>query len=258
MAKKTSLRSKNKTWLLISCALILISILLLNSRVLNRSVKGASTAICGGQKYFSCLKDQFDITTKGTGDNNIGQSFFWSLALPFSYPQYLNYFKQSGITITVSNQHDYHGAWARTDPEGKNIILYQAFFKDASTRYQRYVLIHEAAHTVGNSNDYLQQNLYKQVHDAGLDKNCFYKGVLKTYPTNLLAISSNLKRSQIHETFAEAVADTIICGNNDVCPSNGGGGQNIKNFPTACPHIFSYINKYVLGPFVTPTQASKQ
>jgi hypothetical protein len=245
---------------LISFSILLFNYLLISANpiFLTQSVKGASSTptctdtsqIDGKIAYFRCLKNQFNITIKGTSDWNKGKIFYNDFAIPFSYQAYLSLFKYNGITIKVKSQHDHNGAWAETDPEGKIIILYNAFFTDASSRYQKYILIHESAHAVGDNFDYLQQDLYSWVYDAKKDSKCFKSGVIKTFPTHLLS-GDKTRTRRVHENFAEAVSDTIMLDaklcNDETCPSNGGGGEKIKDFANTCYNTYSYVRNRILG-----------
>jgi hypothetical protein len=178
----------------------------------------------------------------GTTDQSILRFIYDTLSIPAAYPLFLQRFKAIGVTITIdSAQTGYNNGWLVTNQAG-NITIYQKFF-GASDYTKKEYLIHETGHSIGNTNDQLQQNFYKSIYGAGLDLPCYSQGVIKTYALGLINSSTRLP----NEAFAEAVADSVLCNNTAVCQKNSPSGFDILNFPSTCLSTYTWIKNYVLG-----------
>jgi hypothetical protein len=189
------------------------------------------------------LKSDFNITLVG-GTSQQAVSIYNYLSKYLSYPYALTLLRGATPKITIVNgpcpSNLGGGCHASTNSSG-DVILYTAFWGDLVTTQQKY-LIHEMGHAIGNTNNSLQVNLYKQVHDAGLDSTCFNSSeIIKTYPIN--PASPN---DPVHETFAESIADSLSCGSGTCGGPGGGGGTAISNFPVTCSNTYRYLINNVL------------
>lgn len=204
---------------------------------------------CASGDYLSCLKNQFGITMKGTYSSNDLNIVFNGFAVGFKYPIFLTWFKSVRPTVTISPYSTCpsnlwcDGAWA-TVTAGAQMTLYQKFLS-ASSRYQRVVLVHEAAHMAmqaSSTANNTQYTLYANAYTNRLNRSCYSSlGILKTYPANLIPLSQLTYDRKVHESWADSVADSVLCPANTTCPSNGGGGTSIYDFPGTCSYIYNYV-----------------
>ncbi len=206
------------------------------------SESGTTTPTCSQGNYSDCLLSQFNVTVIGTTDQTTLRLIYDALSIPMAYPLFSQRFKAARVTISINSaQTGFNGGWLVTNQAG-DIAIYQKFF-EAADRTKKEYLIHEAGHSVGNTNDQLQQNFYKSVYKAGLDPKCYLQGVIKTYALGLINSNTRLP----NEAFAEAVADSVLCNNTGICPKNSPSGFDIPNFPSTCLSTYTWIKNNVLG-----------
>ncbi len=186
------------------------------------------------------LKSDFNISVVGGTPQQL-ISIYNYLSPYLSHPRAISLIKAVSSKLTIATAGCASGTWcdgahASTSSSG-DVTIYPDFWGDRISTQRQYI-IHEYAHAIGNTNNYLQTNLYTQVYKAGLDPSCFKKpGIITTYPF----ISGNI----VHETFAESVADTITCGSGS-CGGWGSGSQIIENFPSTCSNTYGYVSTKVL------------
>lgn len=195
---------------------------------------------CSGGDYFACLRDHFNVTVSGTGNQDIARFIFNTLSIPLSYSKYLRLFRSLSVRITISPlTQGPVGEWAFTNTSG-DITLYRNLINARQSTRQQY-LIHESAHSISWTNEgvNLRSSLYSQVYGRGLDSRCFkYGPFIRTFPFS----SGN----SVREIFAESVADTLVCDRGSSC--GGWGGSIINDFPRTCSNTYNFVTDNVLGP----------
>lgn len=210
------------------------------------ATSSANLSYCTSKNYVACSKSQFGLTINGASNSMLEQIYNTYQAAFSSHPNYLALFKSETPTFTFVAGPGPQGAYARAS--NGNITFYSGFL-GASNSYQNYVLIHESGHIIAAANNRLQTNLYAQTYQAGVDLACFDSiAILKTYPISVDPYRNEVW-SKIAETFAESLADTLLCTGSGTCKSNGGpnsGALPISNFPGTCSHIVNYIKTKVL------------
>lgn len=252
--------------------------------------EGRLTFSCTGADYVSCLSTQFDtslaIETTPPSPSplpNVSPSpssspfaspssspssnptlspsliqqrakvIYDALSTPLSYLSYFTTYTAKPVTITlgIAKSKDGtgpRGAWAMV-PSAGHITLYPRYFS-ASRNFKTYLITHESGHILAANSSVgkdLQARLYNEVYLKGLDSGCFNQyGVIQTYKL--------VPKSPIAETFAESIADTLLCQLGKNC--NVGGGKVISDFPNTCSNTYNFIRGNVLGltvPSVSPT-----
>jgi hypothetical protein len=205
---------------------------------------------CISKNYQQCMADQFGIKITGdsgqitTAKTKILYDIF---SIPAVYSLYLQKIKHAKLSIHLSR--DYIGtglvanAHAWTNQTTYEITLFNIFFSDQPST-QKYILIHESGHVIEDDNGVLEPALSAQTR-AGTDKSCYKNYLLKTFPANLLVNPDSGRINR--ESFAEAVSNSVICKSGQVCPSNGGGGSSIQDFPKTCSNTYNFMLKNVLG-----------
>jgi hypothetical protein len=212
---------------------------------------GASPT-CPTGNYLNCIQNQFGVTMGGSYTASDLNKIFNGFAIGFQYPTFLTWFKAAHPSVTVSSLPTCpsslwcSGAWATVE-SGAKMTLYQNFLNSAPA-YQHYVLVHEAGHMAAQANQSAGNAQYT-LYSNGLTRNsnCYNgSGVLLTYPVNVVPGNQLTYDRKVAESWAESIADTVFCHANTSCPSNGGGGAPISNFPGTCSYIYNYV-KSILG-----------
>lgn len=206
---------------------------------------------CASGDYLFCLKNQFGITMQGAYNTTSLKVVYDGFAIGFKYPTFLAWFKSVTPTVTISsyaqcpNGQWCAGAWA-TVTSGAQMTLYQNFI-NAGARYQRYILTHEAGHMAAQANrtaNNAQYVLYQNAYAGSQSTSCYNNiGIIDTYPWHVVGSGQLDYDRKVRESWAESVADSVLCPANTTCPSNGGGGTSISNFPGTCSYIYNYVNK---------------
>lgn len=205
-------------------------------------IPGSSPLTCSTGNYSDCLSSQFNVTVTGTTDQATLKLIYDALSIPMAYPLFSQRFKAARVAISINSaQTGFNGGWLVTNNAG-DITIYQKYF-EASDRTKKEYLIHETGHSIGNTNDQLQQNFYESVYKAGLDSECYLQGVIKTYALGLINSNTRLP----NEAFAEALADSVLCNNTGICQKNSPSGFDIPNFPSTCRSTYEWIKGNVLG-----------
>jgi len=221
------------------------------------ATSSGDTFTCSGD-YIACLSRDFAITVRpdGYSNNKILKLVYDSYVFAFTnHPTYLKMFKSRTpiFTFDEADNEAANGSWAVTSSNG-NVIYYGAFINCDSQSwcrnidYQKHVVIHESGHVIAGASggSRLQDNFYHQVYGAGLDASCFSSGVMKTYLTS--AYSNMTTQDKIDESFAESLANTLMCTGSGTCPtSNPKKASNITDFPSTCSNTVNYFNAKVLN-----------
>jgi hypothetical protein len=211
-----------------------------------------ATPTCPTGNYLNCIQSQFGVTMGGSYTASDLNKIFNGWAIGFQYPTFLAWFKSVHPSVTVSSLPECptslwcSGAWATVE-SGARMTLYQNFLNSAPA-YQHYVLVHEAGHMAAQANQSANNAQYT-LYSNGLSKNsnCYNSsGVLLTFPLDLIPSEQRTYDRKVAESWADSIADTVFCPINTSCPSNGGGGAPISNFPETCSYIYNYV-KSVLG-----------
>ena len=220
-----------------------------------------------GATYYRKICNEFNVVFFYCNSSNSTvvskcKDYYSYLRIAFSHSGYLakikNPDKNIDSTIGIYQKNTLHPlnsiAWAGT--LNTSIYLYLGFNNSNSDHDRRYVLIHELAHAVNSAvyanetNDYTYNNnlpnssLQNGLYAAYLkDTRCHgSNGIIKTYPQSALPNNVSAAWSKKAETFADAVADTLLCGSG-WC-NNGGPG--VSDFPKTCRNTYNYITNNVL------------
>ena len=205
---------------------------------------------CPSNDYRKCLTEQFGVKIEGSPTDAIIESTYKGMKLYTPYTTMFNSFKKEikalyfhpadtclGTGLGCSGK----AAWGYATSDGTMYLFRNVF--STSTSYKNYFMVHESAHIADNNMGRANPNLYYNAYTLGKDKDCFNSiGVIKTYPYTLLGSNPELWQKQ-NETFADSVANTILCKDNQQCGPNGLSGTAINDWPDKC----SYINKYILN-----------
>lgn len=205
-----------------------------------------SMVSCPSNNYRQCLTEQFNVRIAGSPRASDIEDTYKGFRLISPYTAFYNAFKKGRITITYEASSICpsslwcSGAWAYVESDG-DMVLYRNIFS-SSARYRNYFFIHEGAHVADNYLGRANDNLYYNAYTLKKDRGCFNSlGVIKTYASNLLGSSPTLQRRK-NETFADAAYNAIYCKVNQSCPSNGGGGVAINNYPNSCKYMYNFMN----------------
>lgn len=196
---------------------------------------------CTSGNIVSCLKNDFNITvTNGTTAqmNDIYNVF----ALPFSYPLYKQLMANGGTPLTINLLSDGGGCHGWTPGPSINIYNY-SYCQSFAFKNRQYLLIHESGHAINWRNPRVQQAFVSNAWND--DSACYQSGYLKTYP---LRCGASCRITPSRESFAEAIADYVMCSGGGTCQYAGVGNaysQPINNFPAACPVTNSWTGSNV-------------
>ena len=198
------------------------------------------TPTCTNGDIASCLKNDFHIivTNATTSQMNDIYNIF---ALPMSCPIYKQLLL-NGSYLTISLLSDDGGCHGYTPGPSINIYNY-SYCQKMVFKNRQYLLIHESGHAIKWRNPRVQQNYVSNAWKS--DSGCYDSGYLKTYP---LRCGSSCGISPDRESFAESIADTIMCSDGGTCQYAGAGNkysQPIYNFPSACPTTNNWTNSNI-------------
>ncbi len=186
---------------------------------------------CTSGNIAACLKTDFNITvTNGTTAQLT--DIYNIFSLPFSYPTYKQFIGSSPLNIVLLS--DSNGCHGYT-PSGAVIDIYNfSYCQSLPFKNRQYLLIHESGHVISFRTRLLQSyvsNAWEQ------DPSCYESGFLKTYP-----LRSGVNDKQ--ESFAESIADYVMCSGGGTCQYAGAGNgssQPINNFPSSCPVTNAWV-----------------
>ncbi|MCL6096893.1 MAG: hypothetical protein M1444_04435 [Patescibacteria group bacterium] len=190
-----------------------------------------TTPTCTSGDIAACLKNDFNITvTNGTTAqmNDIYNIF----ALPFSYPLYKQLITNGGGYLNINLLSDNNGCHGWTSGPSINIYNY-SYCQSLAFKNRQYLLIHESGHAINWRNPRVQQSFVSNAWNN--DSACYQSEYLKTYP---LRCGGSCGISPTRESFAEAIADYVMCSGGGTCQYAGAGNaysQPIYDFPSACP-----------------------
>lgn len=202
---------------------------------------------CGSGNYEACLKNQFNIRAiYGNPPQSDLRDTYEGFVKWSGYKTFLSLFRRANVAIQywqASKRGD--GAWGVVYYEYgvQQMDFYKNIFR-SSTRYKNYFFSHEPAHVINYLIPYQVNIFYSHAYTLGEDRGCFDNhGVIKTYASNLLIKDGYPLEKRKRESFADAVSNTILCRNDAVCPSNGGGGESIWDFPDTCDYMYNFVHK---------------
>lgn len=131
----------------------------------------------------------------------------------------------------------------------QNDIAFFGYFRNGvDDKYKRQIMIHESAHILDkrNGSNELGMNLadlYNRDGGACYDERFPKPYYLKTYAFRGKEGDNGGARS---ESFAEAVADNVICTSGYPCTTGAGHAVQI-DYPSACPQTKAWIKHNVFG-----------
>ena len=202
------------------------------------STPGAPPSCTSGD-IAACLKTDFNITVTNATvaeQNDIYNIF----SLPFSYPTYKQLIGSSPLKIVLlSDSNGCHG-WT---PNGGTIDVYNfSYCESLPFKNRQYLLIHESGHVI-SFRTRLSQSYVSSAWNT--DSGCYDQGYLKTYP---LRCGSSCGISPQQESFAESIADYVMCSGGGTCQYAGAGNgssQPINNFPSSCPITNTWVGSNI-------------
>lgn len=189
-----------------------------------------TTPTCTSGDTASCLKNDFHILVNNASQSQLND-IYNIFALPMSYPKYKN-LVNNGPYLTINLLSDSGGCHGYTPGVSINIYNY-SYCQTMPFKNRQYLLIHESGHAINWRNARVEQNYVSNAWKG--DPGCYESGYLKTYP---LRCGSSCGISPDRESFAESIADTIMCSGGGTCQYAGSGNaysKPIYNFPSSCP-----------------------
>ena len=199
-----------------------------------------ATPTCTSGNVASCLKNDFHIVVTNASASQLSD-IYNIFALPMSYPTYKQLLLK-GPYLTINLLSDSGGCHGYTPGPSINIYNY-SYCQTMAFKNRQYLLIHESGHAINWRNPRVQQDYVSSAWKS--DSGCYDSGYLKTYP---LRCGSSCGISPDRESFAESIADTIMCSGGGACQYTGAGNaysKPIYNFPSACPNTNGWTNSNI-------------